>query len=151
MTGPSGSNGLSQYAYVYNDAAQTVALEADITFNKNGRMTAGITHTPGTPGDAGIALVNAGDYGVTFTVSGVGPNQMALFVNTGGTATLVPGTVYGSGAGTQQNTGQVIATFAAGSILTVRNHTSAAGVAVETLSGGTQTNTNASVVIEKLD
>ena len=68
--------------------------------------------------------MNAGDYKVTFSVSGTEPSQMALFVN----GTLVPGTIYGSGAGTQQNTGQVIVTFAAGDVLTVRNHTSAAAV-----------------------
>ena len=146
-TGAAGSSGLSQYAYVYNDAAQTVAIEADVTFNKNGVLTAGITHAAGTPGAAGITLVNAGDYKVTFSVSGTEANQMALFVN----GTLVPGTVYGSGAGTQQNTGQAIVTFAAGDVLTLRNHTSAAAVSLATPIGGTQANANASVVIEKLN
>jgi hypothetical protein len=133
-----------QYAYVYNDAAQTVALEAAVTFNSNGVMTAGITHAPGT---AGITIGSSGDYKVTFSVSATEVDQMALFVN----GTLVPGTVYGSGAGTQQNTGQVIFTIAAGDILTLRNHTSTAGIGLAALYGGTQTNTNASVVIEKLN
>jgi BclA-like protein len=123
-----------------------VALEADVTFNKNGVMTSGITHAAGTPGAAGIALVNAGDYKVTFSVSGTEPSQMALFLN----GALVAGTVYGSGAGTQQNTGQVIVRVAAGDVLTLRNHTSAAAVGLQTLAGGTQTNANASVAIEKL-
>ena len=122
-----------------------MAIEADITFNKNGVMTSGITHAAGTPGAAGITLVNAGDYKVTFSVSGTEPNQMALFVN----GTLVPGTVYGSGAGTQQNTGQAIVTFAAGDVLTVRNHSSAAAVSLATPIGGTQANANASVVDRK--
>jgi hypothetical protein len=121
-----------------------VALQADVTFNSNGRMTSGITHAPGA---AGIALVNAGDYKVTFSVSGTEPNQMALFVN--GT-TLVPGTVYGSGAGTQQSTGQVIATFAAGDVLTVRSHTTVGAVTLATPIGGTEASVNASVAIEKL-
>jgi hypothetical protein len=59
------------------------------------------------------------------------------------------GTIYGSGAGTQQNTGQAIFTLAAGDVLTVRNHSSAAAVTLQTLAGGTQSNANASVV-EKL-
>lgn len=125
-----------------------MALEADVTLNSNGLMTAGITHTPGA---AGITIVNSGDYKVTFSVSATEVDQMALFVNTGGTPTLVPGTVYGSGAGTQQNTGQVIVTIAAGSILTVRNHTSTDGISLATHYGGPGTNVNPSVVIEKLD
>jgi hypothetical protein len=106
-------------------------------------MTPGITHAAGT---SDIALVNAGTYKVSFSVAGVEPNQMALFLN----GDLVPGSVFGSGAGTQPSTGQVILLIAAGDVLTVRNHTSAAAVGLETLSGGTATNTNASVVIEKL-
>ena len=42
-TGPAGTNGLSQYAYVYNLAAQIVAIDADVTFDTNGVMTSGIT------------------------------------------------------------------------------------------------------------
>jgi BclA C-terminal domain len=147
-TGSAASQGLSQYAYVYNDAAQTVAIEADVNFNKNGVLTSGITHAAGTPGAAGIALVNAGDYKVTFSVSGSEPSQMALFVNG---ITVVPGTVYGSGAGTQQNTGQTIVTLAAGDVLTVRNHSSAAAVTLAEPIGGTQATVNASVAIEKLN
>jgi collagen type I alpha len=132
-----------EYAYVYNLAAEVVPIEADITFDSNGVMTAGITHAPGDPG---IMLVNAGDYKMTFSVSGVEPSQMALFVNGVGVA----GGVYGSGAGTQQSVGQVIVTVGAGSVVTVRNHSSAAAVTLQTLAGGTQTNANASVVIERL-
>jgi hypothetical protein len=125
--------------------AQTVAIEADVTFNKNGVLTAGITHALDA---AGIVLVNAGDYKVTFSVSGTGVSQMALFVN--GT-TLVPGTIYGSGAGTQQNTGLAIVTLAAGDVLTLRSHSSSAAVGLASVIGGTQANANASVAIEKLD
>jgi hypothetical protein len=135
---------VAEYAYVYNLAAQTVAVEAPVLFDTNGATTAGITHAPGT---AEITLVNAGTYKVTFSVSGSEPNQMALFVN----GVVVPGTVYGSGAGTQQNTGQAIVAFGAGDVLTVTNHSSAAAVGLASVVGGTQANTNASVVIEKLD
>ena len=136
FAGPNWSDGRGrlapapEYAYVYNVAARTVAIEADVTFSSNGVMTAGITHAPGS---AGIALVNAGDYKVTFTVSGVEPSQMALFVNG---VLWCRGTVYGSGAGTQQNTGQAIVTLAAGDVITVRNHSSSAAVTLQTLPEG---------------
>jgi hypothetical protein len=142
--GLTGSNGLSQYAYVYNLGAQTVPLEADIAFDTNGVLTSGITHVAGS---AGLVLVNAGKYQVTFSVSGTEPSQMALFVN----GVMVPGAVYGSGAGTQQNTGQTIVTAAAGAVLTVRNHTSSAAIGLATPIGGTQASTNASVVVDMLD
>ncbi len=118
-------------------------LEADVTFDTNGVLTPGITHAPGV---AGITLTTAGTYEVTFSVSGTEPSQMALFVN----GILVPGTVYGSGAGTQQNTGQGIFTAPAGAVLTVRNHSSSAAIGLATPIGGTQASANASVVIEKL-
>jgi BclA C-terminal domain len=121
-----------------------VPLEADVTFDSNGARTSGITHALGA---SGITLVNAGTYDVTFSVSSTEPSQMALFVN--GT-TVVPGTVYGSGAGTQQDNGQAIVTFAAGDVLTVRNHSSAAAVGLAAPIGGTQPSTNASIAIEEL-
>jgi len=97
--------------------------------------------------------VNSGDYKVTYSVSATELSQMGLFVNPvgPGIATLVPGTTYGAGAGTAQNTGQVIATFAAGDVLTVRNHSAAAAISLTALVGGTQSTTSASIVIEKLN
>jgi len=73
---------------------------------------------------------------------------MALFDN----GALIPGTIYGSGAGDEQNTGQAIFTAAAGDVLTVVNHSTTGGapVTLQTNAGGTQTNVNASVTIEKL-
>jgi hypothetical protein len=141
--GPPGSNGLSEYAYVYNLGAQTVQLEADVTFDTNGVLSAGITHAPGS---ADLVIANAGTYKVTFSVSGTEPSQMALFVN----GTLAPGTVYASGAGTQQNTGQAILPIGAGDVFTVRNHTSSAAVGLATPIGGTAASVNASVTVEKL-
>jgi hypothetical protein len=142
-TGPAGSSALSQYADIYNRGGETVPLEADVTFDSNGVLTPGISHALGV---AGITLTTAGTYEVTFSVSGTEPSQMALFVN----GTLVPGAVYGSGAGTQQNTGQAIFIAPAGAVLTVRNHTSSAAVGLATPIGGTQPSSNASVVIERL-
>jgi hypothetical protein len=146
-TGPSGATGaaggLSQYSYIYNTGAQNVALEAAVTFDTNGLLSAGIAHTPGT---AAITIANAGVYAITFSVSGTQQNQMALFVGAG----LVPGSDYGSGSGTQLNSGQVIVTLAAGSVITLVNHTSPAAVTLETVAGGTQVNTDASIIIEQI-
>ncbi|MCY7883486.1 collagen-like protein, partial [Bacillus spizizenii] len=139
-----GAAGLSEYGYIYNFSAQTVAIEADVIFDSTGITTPGITHAPGT---SQIAITTPGDYEVTFSVSGVEPNQFTLFLN----GAPITNTVYGSGAGTQQNNGQAIIAIAAGDVLTLRNHTSAAAVTLQTLAGGTQTNVNASIVIKKLD
>ena len=141
--GPAGTNGLAEYGYIYNLGAQSLALEAPVTFDRNGVSTAGITHALG---GAAITLVHAGTYKVAYSVSAVEPNQMALFVN----GTPVPGSIYGSGAGTQQNTGQAIITVSDGAVLTLNNHTSAAAVTLQTLAGGTRANANASIAIEKL-
>ncbi|MGI8801794.1 MAG: collagen-like triple helix repeat-containing protein [Solirubrobacteraceae bacterium] len=142
-TGPAGTNGLAEYGYIYNLTPEVVAIEADVRFDSNGAATTGVTHAPGA---AEIALINAGTYLVTFTTAGTEPSQMALFRN----GALVPGTIYSSGAGTQQNNGQVIALFNAGDILILKNHTSAAAVGLASVIGGTQPNVNASVVVEKL-
>ena len=118
-------------------------IEATVTFDSNGVITPGIIHAPGTDS---ILVTVAGDYEITFSVSGVEPNQFALFDN----GAPIAGTVYGSGAGTQQNTGQVIVTLAAGDVITLVNHSSASAVILQTLAGGTQTNVNASIVIKLL-
>jgi hypothetical protein len=120
-----------------------VPIEADVLFDSNGVLSPGLTHAPGTS----LILVNtAGIYKVSFSVSGVEPNQFALFLN----GVPVAGSVSGSGAGTQQNNAETIVTVSAGDILTLRNHSSAAAVTLQTLAGGTQLNSNAWILIEKL-
>jgi hypothetical protein len=118
-------------------------LEADIIFDSNGLLTASVSHIPGSNA---ITLNAAGVYLVIFSVSGVEPSQFAAFLG----GVLIPGSIYGSGAGTQITTGQIIFSAAAGSILTITNHTSAAAVTLQSLAGGTQANSNASVTIIKL-
>jgi hypothetical protein len=142
-TGPSGTNGLAEVGYVYNLTPQTVAIETDISFDSNGPMTAGIIHAPGS---SQVTLVNAGTYKVSFSVSGTEPSQMAVFIN----GDVVAGSTYGSGAGTQQNTGQATVVVADGDVLTIRNHSSSAAVGLASVIGGTQANVNASVSIERV-
>ncbi len=145
-TGATGTaGGILDFAYVYNLTAQpTIAIEADILFDTNGPISSGFTHAPGT---STITVVNAGTYAVIFSVSGVEPNQFAIFVNG---APSSPVTIYGSGAGTQENTGMGILVLSGGDILTLRNHSSAAAVTLQTLAGGTQTNVNASVTLLRI-
>lgn len=142
-TGPAGSNGVSGYAYYYNVGAQVVPIEADIVFDTNGPASSGFTHTAGA---ATITLTNAGVYKVSFIVSSVEPTQLAVFRN----GALVPGSVYGSGAGTQQDSGQVIVSASAADVISIRNHSAAAATTLQTLAGGTQTSVNASITIELL-
>jgi hypothetical protein len=120
-----------------------VAIDAAVIFDSNGVSTGGITHAPNS---AGIVLAGAGDYKITFSTSGTEPSQMALFAN----GSPVAGGIFASGAGTQQNMGQVIVNVAAGAVLTVRNHSSAAAVGLATPIGGTEASVNAWVMIEKL-
>ena len=151
-TGPAGTNGTnatggsSQYGYIYNLSAQVVPLETAVLFSDNGILTAGITHGSGS---ADIIIVNKGDYKVVFSVSGTEPNQFTLFLN----GIAIAESVYGSGAGTQQNTGQAILAIAANDVLTLHNHTSAAAVILAAAPpiGGTVQAVNASVLIQKLD
>ena len=123
--------------------AQTVPIEGDITFDTNGPITSGFTHAPGS---ASINVINSGVYSIIFSVTNVESCQFAVFI----TGAVSPGSIYGSGAGTQQNTCPYIVPLSAGSIITIRNHSSAAAVTLQTLAGGTQTNTNASVQILRI-
>lgn len=140
--GPAGPAGQPNYGYVYNVSAQTVAIEAPVIFDSNGPLS-GFTHTAAT---AAIGVQSAGMYLIDFSASGTQADQFALTDN----GTVIPGTTYGSGAGTQQNNGQVIVNLAAGDVLTLVNHSSAAAIGLATTIGGTQANVNASIVIEQL-
>jgi len=125
ITGATGSSGtavLGAYACIYNTAAQVVAVEADVTFSNNGVIVGSITHAPAT---TSINLDSAGDYSIWFIASCVEPTQFTLFLN----GDTVVGTTYGSGAG---------------------NHTSSAAVTLQTVAGGTQTNVNASILIQRI-
>lgn len=141
-TGESGS-GLSAYAYLYNSSAQTVAVQSPVLFNNDGVLF-GVTHTAGA---AAFQVLSTGAYNVTFSISSTEPNQFALFVN----GVVAPGAIYGSGAGTQQNNGQITLILNAGDSLTLVNYSSAAAVTLASFVGGTQANVNASVSLQKLN
>jgi BclA-like protein len=142
VAGPQGPAGQPNYGYIYNLGAQTVAIEAPVVFDSNGPLS-GFTHIAAT---SSIGVVSTGTYLIDFSTSGTQVNQFAVMDN----GTAIAGTTYGSGAGTQQNNGQVIVTLAAGDILTLVNHSSAAAIGLASTIGGTQANVNASVLIEQL-
>jgi hypothetical protein len=142
-TGPAGSNGLAEYAYLYNVGGQTVPVEGDVNFDSNGVTTAGIKHLLG---GAGVEITAAGTYEVNFSVSATEPSQFAIFLD----GSVVSGSVYGSGAGTQQNTGQAIVIVPSGGVLTIRNHSSAAAVGLALVIGGSAQSSNATLLIEKI-
>jgi hypothetical protein len=134
---------LAAYGYIYNTPLESVAQEASVIFSNNGPLV-GITHTPGT---ASVTVTSAGTYAVFFNVTGGQQSQFALFVN----GTVVPSSLYGSGSGNTGPDGQVILNLNAGDVLTLRNHTSnASSVTLNNSAGGSQTNVDASLLIEKL-
>lgn len=139
-TGADGADFVGRYAYISNVSAQVVPLEADVLFDTNGPLN-GFTHAIGT---SQLVVTAAGDYSVRFGVSGVEPNQFAVFVDGAATPS------FGSGAGTQQTHGEILVNLSAGAVLTLRNHTSSAAVTLQTLAGGTQNNVNAWLLVEKL-
>jgi hypothetical protein len=122
---------------------QVVPLQADILFSNNGVIVGSITHALGT---APITIGTAGTYSIWFNAACNESNQFTLFQN----GVAVAGAIYGSGAGTQPNPGMVIITANAGDVLTLRNHTSAAAVTLQTLAGGTESNADASIMIQKI-
>lgn len=137
------------YGYFYNLAVSaTVASGAPFPFDTNGPFTAGFLHTASAvvATSAPITIVNAGVYSVNFTVTVAEARQVALYVN--GAVDL--STIYGQATGTAVTTGFAIITVAAGALLTLRNHLSAAALTLVTPSGGTASNATNSLLIKRL-
>ncbi len=68
---------MDHFAYVYNEAAQTVVSQGDVTFDTNG-PSSGVTHAVGA---AMISVGAAGSYLVDLSVTGAPAGQFALMVN----------------------------------------------------------------------
>ena len=140
------SAGSTSQAVLSNKTNQSVAIVTTagtgaVTFDTNTVLGAGFTHTVGS---AGLTVLSAGLYRFIFDVSGTESNQFQIFVNNVG----IPGTTFGSGAGTQQNTGFGFLTLAANDVVTLVNSASAAAVtlAASTPIGGTNVdNSNATL------
>ncbi len=143
LTGPAGS-GVTGFETIYNVSSQTVANEADITFDSHS-FGSGITFTNGT---SAITVNTGGLYLVTFGLTATPFNQFAIFING---ALGAPYAIFGAGAGgTQPNGGTVIFNLSAGDVITIRNHTSGFAISLLATVGGTATNVNAFVTILKM-
>ncbi len=140
VTGPVGPGGTT-YGYFYNTLPQLVPISAPISLSTIGTQS-NIVMLP-----SAIVVLTAGLYEVAFSVSTVEPSQFTLFVN----GIPAPGTTFGSGAGTQQNSGRALLSLNAGDQLTLVNFSSASAVTLQIFAGGTQQNVNASLLIRKLD
>ena len=122
---------------------QDVAIDAAVLFDGHSQLL-NIEHATNS---SDILVSQGGNYLVSFSVTGTEPNQFAIFVN----GALVPGSIYGSGAGTQQNNGQVIVGLKEKDTVTLVNYRSAAAVGLQSLSGGQEENVTASVTLLKLN
>lgn len=123
--------------------SQNVGIDAAVLFDSQSNLL----NIENRAGSSDITILLGGSYLVSFSVTGTEPNQFAIFVN----GVVVPGSIYGSGAGTQQNNGQVIVTLEKEDIVTLVNYHSAAVVGLQSLSGGTELNVTASVTLLKLN
>ncbi len=137
------SQGLSEYAYIFNFLSQTITAEKNIAFSNNGIITSGISHTPGT--DV-ISLINAGQYLIYFYVLGVRTNQFTIYHNN----SPVLGSTYSSMSATQPIQGMVIITASAGDYIVLKNSSSATAVMLKSSADGILSNVNASILIQKI-
>jgi hypothetical protein len=135
--------GLSAFGYIYASKAQVVEIDAAVVFDSQSDLL-NIQHEMDS---SQIFILQAGNYLVSFLITGTEPNQFAIFVN----GTVVPGSIYGSGAGTQQNNGQVIVKLGEKDAVTLVNYHSAAAVGLQSSSGGKENNVTASVTLLKLN
>ena len=150
VPGIPGIGGVLGWGYIYNlgqltnSNGKAIAPQASIPFDSAGPLN-GVTYALLS---GAIHVTSAGTYLIDFSVSGTEPNQFAIAVNG------VPNTstVYGAGAGTEQNNGQAIITLAANDVITLINHTSAGAVQLFATPpiGGTAAAINASVVILRI-
>lgn len=138
QTGQTGATGvtITEYAYIYNLAVQTVITGTAVTFDSNGPLAGTIGHTLGS---ATILLADAGTYSFNFIVNAAENNTIfSLFVNGVNNAS----TSYFSYLD-YSNIGQAIITVPAGALITLVNSTgSSVGLAA--------TEVNASILIERL-
>ncbi|NMO95851.1 collagen-like protein [Paenibacillus lemnae] len=145
--GPVGPAGISaDHAYIYNLTVQTINPGEDIPYDSNGIIFGSFTHVEGS---ADVIITNTGDYYAQFSVTGNDVNQFAFFLDD----TLVVNTIYGSDDVNQQNFGAAIFTVdTAPAVLNVRyfNNVSINEVQLTTPAGGSASNVNASLFLQRL-
>lgn len=129
--GGGGSSTSARTAYFW----QTVADVTGTIAANNGKVlfetgssnnSPDITSVAGS-GDVVIGATAGGLYDIEFSVSGAEPNAFGIFVN----GILMPGTLYGSGAGTQQNNGTGTLALVAADIVSIRTVANAAAITLQ--------------------
>jgi len=136
--GPEGPAFTTDYAYIYNQDAQTIPVDQSAAYSANGALS-GMMHIVGT---GQLTVMQPGIYAVWFHITGEQANQISLFLNTD----IVPGSTYGTGGANQSNIGMVILSAQADDTLSVQNYTSADDISLGTTIGGAEVIANASIL-----
>lgn len=144
------SGPLSQFAFFWQsveDVAGTIAANnGKVLFQTaSTNNTAGITTVPAS-GDITIGAGAGGIYEIGFQVAGAEPNAFAVFIN----GVKAAGSVYGSGAGTQQNNGFTLLALADLDVVSIRSDNAPAAITLQ-LAGTTDTDQIVgSIMLKKL-
>lgn len=143
--GPQVAAGISDYAYFYNLAAQTVAAQGAVTFDVNGPSKGNIVHTAGT---GSFTFTTGGTYLIYVRAVALSAARFALYVN----GAVVSGGTFSSGTASDVISGMAIVTVPQGAIMTLNNlETEAVSLSGSTTEAGTTTDTvNAEIVALKL-
>lgn len=142
VTGAPGTGTSTEYAYIFNTDPQVVAVDGDVSFSNNG-LGGAVTHPLSSP----VMIMNtSGTFEIDFSVTAVEPNQFGIYVN----SHPIASSVYGSGAGTQQNDGTTIVSLSVGDVVALRNPSTSSAITLQTLAGGAETNVNAAVTFRRL-
>ena len=119
-----------------------VAVDGDVSFSNNG-LGGAVTHPLSSP----VMIMNtSGTFEIDFSVTAIEPNQFGIYVN----SLPIASSVYGSGAGTQQNDGTTIVSLSVGDVVALRNPSTSSAITLQTLAGGTETNVNAAITFRRL-
>ncbi|REE78633.1 collagen triple helix repeat protein [Paenibacillus taihuensis] len=147
LTGATGPAGLSaDVAYLFSSNNQSVEPQEQISFETNGFVSEGFSHSAGSPE---IRVNQTGDYLVTYVVAGAQTNQIAFYLND----ERIEGALYGSDSSNQLNRGGVMVTIdTLPAVLTLRNANTLVvfPITLTAQSGGSANNATASVFIRKL-
>ncbi len=142
VTGAPGTGTSTEYAYIFNTGSQVVGTDGDVSFSNDGPGGA-VTHLAGSP----VMFMNiSGVFEIDFSVTAVEPNQFAIYVN----GNPIPSSIYGSGAGTQQNNGSTVLPLSSGDLVQLRNPSTASDVTLQGQAGGSEANVNAAVTFRRL-
>jgi hypothetical protein len=107
--------------------------------------SAPLTKGVGQSGDITVGLGGAGFYKVYFNVTGAEVNAFNVCINGAPQA----GSTYGSGTGTQQNTGMCLIALADGDVVSVRSSNSPAAVTLQLAGTTTTTQVVVSVLFDR--